>query len=121
MTDRDQNRRPLEETPEAAAAVDDESTVPQLRTGGGADRNDPGFTGPGDRPATSAETDDLIGDPYGGGTGAGGKHIRTGGEQEWEPADLVAARGQDPTAENLDRARRDLAEHGNAAVERTVP
>ena len=45
MTDRDRNR-PLEESPEVAAAVDDDSTVPQLRTGGGADRDNPSFTEP---------------------------------------------------------------------------
>ena len=31
------------------------------------------------------------------------------------------ARGQDLTPENLDRARRDLAEQGRAAIERIVP
>ena len=31
------------------------------------------------------------------------------------------ARGQDLTPENLERARRDLAEMGRAAIERTVP
>ncbi|WP_446216623.1 hypothetical protein [Micromonospora sp. IBHARD004] len=123
MTDRD---RPLEESPEVAAAVDDESTVPQLATGGGPDRDTPVFGEPGSVP--SGATEDLLGDPYaagtgatGTGTGAGGDNIRTGAEQPWEPEDLVMARGQDLTPENLERARRDLAELGRAAIERTVP
>ncbi|MCO1598179.1 hypothetical protein M8C17_23800 [Micromonospora sp. RHAY321] len=128
MTDRER-RPPLEESQEVASAVDDDSTVPQLRTGGGPDRDTPAFTEPRDRPGDLApDTDDLIGDPYGAGTGAtgtgtgaGGDNIRTGAEQPWEPEDLVMARGQDLTPENLDKARRDLAEHGRAAIERTVP
>ncbi|PWR05115.1 hypothetical protein DKT68_28605 [Micromonospora acroterricola] len=128
MTDRER-RPPLEESPETASAVDDDSTVPQLRTGGGADRDTPAFTEPRDRPDDLApDTDDLIGDPYGAGTGAtgtgtgaGGDNIRTGAEQPWEPEDLVMARGQDLTPENLDKARRDLAEQGRAAIERIVP
>ncbi|MEH0845422.1 hypothetical protein V6U81_23815 [Micromonospora sp. CPCC 205711] len=127
MTDRDPNRgRPLEESPEVAAAVDDESTVPQLATGGGPDRDNPSFTEPG--AGRAAVTEDLLGDPYaagtgatGTGTGAGGDNIRTGAEQPWEPEDLVMARGQDLTPENIERARRDLAEQGRAAVEKTVP
>jgi hypothetical protein len=121
MTEREPNAgRPLEETPEVAAAVDDESTVPQLRTGG-ADRADPSFAGPGEAVEGAGSTEDLLGDPYGGGTGTGGDTIRTGAEQPWDPEDLVLARGQDPTPENIERARRDLAEQGQAAVERTVP
>ncbi|RZU77817.1 hypothetical protein EV384_6559 [Micromonospora kangleipakensis] len=124
MTDRD---RPLEESPEVAAAVDDDSTVPQLRTGGGADRDNPVFTEP-DGAVPDTGSPDLLGDPFaagtgatGTGTGAGGDNIRTGAEQPWEPEDLVMARGQDLTRENLERARRDLAELGRAAIERTVP
>jgi hypothetical protein len=124
MTDRD---RPLEESPEVAAAVDDESTVPQFRTGGGADRDNPVFTEP-DGAVPDTGSPDLLGDPYaagtgatGTGTGAGGDNIRTGAEQPWEPEDLVMARGQDVTPENLERARRDLAEQGRAAIEKTVP
>ncbi|MEV0153288.1 hypothetical protein AB0H57_06030 [Micromonospora sp. NPDC050686] len=124
MTDRDRER-PLEESPEVAAAVDDETTVPQLVTGGGTDPDNPSFAEPGE---TGAATEDLLGDPYaagtgatGTGTGAGGDNIRTGAEQPWDPEDLVRARGQDLTPENLDRARRDLAELGRAAIERTVP
>ncbi|GAB3859464.1 hypothetical protein GCM10029963_60760 [Micromonospora andamanensis] len=126
MTDRDRER-PLEERPEAAAAVDDDSTVPQLITGGGADRDNPAFAEPGDQTG-DAPTEDLIGDPYaagtgatGTGTGAAGDNIRTGAEQPWEPEDLVMARGQDLTAENIERARRELDDIGRAAIEKTVP
>ncbi|MEV4663752.1 hypothetical protein AB0J85_17600 [Micromonospora echinofusca] len=119
MTDRDRDR-PLEESPEMAAAAEDDTGIAQLMTGGGADRDTPSFTGPGD--------DELIGDPYAAGTGATGTgtgaapdDIRTGAEQPWEPEDLVAARGQDITPENVERARRDLAELGRAAIEKTVP
>ncbi|MEU1751652.1 hypothetical protein ABZ436_03180 [Micromonospora matsumotoense] len=128
MTDRDPNR-PLEERPEVAAAVDDDATVPQLARAGGTDPANPSFVEPAGRAATTeSPTEELIGDPYaagtgatGTGTGAGGDNIRTGAEQPWEPEDLVMARGQDLTPENLERARRDLAELGRAAVERTVP
>ncbi|MEU7586270.1 hypothetical protein AB0A95_08215 [Micromonospora sp. NPDC049230] len=128
MTDRDR-QPPLEDSPEVAAAVDDDTTVPQFRGGGGPDHDNPGFAEPRDRPDDLAPgTDELIGDPYaagsgatGTGTGAGGDNIRTGAEQQWEPEDLVMARGQDLTPENLDKARRDLAEQGRAAIERTVP
>lgn len=128
MTDRDR-QPPLEDSPEVASAVDDDATVPQFRTGGGPDRDTPAFSEPRARPDDLAPgTDELIGDPYaagtgatGTGTGAGGDNIRTGAEQPWEPEDLVMARGQDLTPENLDKARRDLAEQGRAAIERTVP
>ncbi|MEU1888968.1 hypothetical protein [Micromonospora sp. WMMD987] len=128
MTDRDPNR-PLEERPEVAAAVDDDSTVPRMTRAEGVDPANPSFVEPGGRTsAVDAPTGDLIGDPYaagtgatGTGTGAGGDDIRTGAEQPWEPEDLVMARGQDLTPANLERARRDLAELGRAAVERTVP
>ncbi|MDG4783472.1 hypothetical protein O7614_27840 [Micromonospora sp. WMMD961] len=128
MTDRDR-QPPLEDSPEVASAVDDDITVTQLRTGGGPDQDNPAFAEPRDRPADLAPgTDELIGDPYaagtgatGTGTGAGGDNIRTGAEQPWEPEDLVLARGQDLTPENLEKARRDLAEQGQAAIERTVP
>ncbi|MER7890703.1 hypothetical protein AB0C04_11505 [Micromonospora sp. NPDC048909] len=127
MSDRDR-QPPLEESPEMAAAVDDDSTVPQLITGGGADRDNPSFGEPGARVDRDAPTDDILGDPYaagtgatGTGTGAGGDNIRTGAEQPWDPEDLVMARGQDLTPENIERARQDLAELGRAAVERTVP
>ncbi|HEX8627491.1 MAG TPA: hypothetical protein VF755_04900 [Catenuloplanes sp.] len=39
-------RQPLEETPEVAAAVRDDSTVPQLATGGGPDEDTPEFLEP---------------------------------------------------------------------------
>ncbi|MEV6694100.1 hypothetical protein AB0M35_21765 [Micromonospora sp. NPDC051196] len=127
MTDRGRER-PLEERPEVAAAVDDDAGVPQLMTGGGPDSNTPTFAEPGDRVDRDGPTDEIIGDPYAAGTGATGTgtgaapdNRRTGAEQPWDPEDLVAARGQDPTAENIERARRELAETGRAAVEKTVP
>ncbi len=46
---------------------------------------------------------------------------RTGAEQPWDPEDLCVAKGQDPTPRNVERARRELAEWGPAAIERTVP
>ncbi|MGW0504212.1 hypothetical protein [Micromonospora sp. NPDC003241] len=125
MTDRD---RPLEERPEVAAAVDDDSGVPELMTGGGADRDTPAFAGPGERIDLDAPTEDVIADPYAAGTGATGTgtgaardDIRTGAEQPWDPEDLVMARGQDLTPENIERARREMAETGRAAIEKTVP
>jgi hypothetical protein len=122
MTERDRSAgRPLEESPEVAAAVDDDTTVPQLVTDGGAGRDTPTFAEPRERPADAGQTEDVLGAPYGGGTGGAGPTARTGGEQPWDPEDLVAARGQDLTPENIERARRDLAEMGRAAVERTVP
>ncbi|WP_433387238.1 hypothetical protein [Micromonospora sp. KLBMP9576] len=117
MTDRDRDR-PLEESPEVAAAVDDDTGIPQLTTGGGADPDTPSFRDPADRP-DAAGGDELIGNAYAAGTGP--DNVRTGAEQPWEPEDLVAARGQDLTPENVERARRDLTELGRAAIEKTVP
>lgn len=119
MTERNPSgQRPLEETPEAAAAVDDETTVPQLVTNGEAGPDNPDF-----RPPGAAETGgegDLIGDAFGGGSGGAGD-LRTGAKQPWEPADLAVAKGLDPTPENVERARRELDQDGAAAVEKTVP
>ena len=71
MTDRDRGgERPLEETPEVAAAVDDDSTVPQLRAGG-VDPDNPTFTEP-DGAVPDTGSPNLIGDPYAAGTGATG-------------------------------------------------
>jgi hypothetical protein len=47
--------------------------------------------------------------------------IRTGAEQPWDPEDLAVARGLDPTPENIEKMRRELAEQGPAAIEKTVP
>ncbi|SCL41541.1 hypothetical protein GA0074692_6370 [Micromonospora pallida] len=122
MTDRDRAAdRPLEESPEVAAAVDDETTVPQLVTGGGPDEDTPAFVTPGETPVERAGADELIGDPYAGTSGEGRVSLRTGAEQPWDPEDLAAARGQDPDRKNVERARRDLERDGRAAVERTVP
>jgi hypothetical protein len=46
---------------------------------------------------------------------------RTGAEQEWDPEDFAVAYGRDPTPENIEWARRMLAELGPAAIERAVP
>jgi hypothetical protein len=46
---------------------------------------------------------------------------RTGAEQPWEPEDLVEAQGQDPTPDNVARARAELEREGPAAIEKTVP
>jgi hypothetical protein len=91
--------RALEDTEQAAWAIDDEAPVPGL-TGDG------GSTGPGFR-----EPDVPVGGPG----------PRTGAEQPWEPVDLAVAEGHDPTPANVDRARRELAEQGRSAIERTVP
>ena len=47
--------------------------------------------------------------------------VRTGADQPWDPEDLAIAQGQDPTPEAVERARRQLAEEGPAAIEKTVP
>jgi hypothetical protein len=44
--------QPLEETPEVAAAVEDDVTVPQFVTGGGPDADTPEFR----EPASAGET-----------------------------------------------------------------
>jgi hypothetical protein len=53
--------------------------------------------------------------------GARERAARTGADQLWEPEDLARAEGRDPTPENVARARRELADEGAAAIERTVP
>ena len=112
--------RPLEETPEVAAAIDDETTVPQLRSDGGPDRDTPAFREAGEVPGEPEPEADLIRDPLGGGSGGAGA-FRTGAEQPWDPEDLAVAQGHDPTPANVERARRELADEGPSAVERTVP
>ncbi len=108
MTD----RQPLEETPEVAAAVEDDTTVPQLMTGGGPDDETPEFREPAtvDERSAAADADQPPPAAY-----------RTGADQPWDPEDLAVAEGRDPTPENVERARRELEEDGPAAVERTVP
>jgi hypothetical protein len=90
--------RPLEETPEVADAVADDVAVDAFITGGGPDADNPEFRQPGEAP-----------------------HVRTGADQPWDPEDLAVAEGRDATPENVERARRELAEEGPAAIERTVP
>lgn len=46
---------------------------------------------------------------------------RTGAEQPWDPEDLAAAEGRDPTPENIRRAEKELKDEGPAAIEKTVP
>ncbi|MEV1285518.1 hypothetical protein [Micromonospora sp. NPDC049679] len=107
MTDRERAvARPLEETPEAAAAAEDETTVPQLMTDGEPGPETPTLISPGE---TRGPRSDLRTDR------------RTGAEQQWEPEDLAVARGHDPTPDNVERARRDLEQNGPAAIEKTVP
>jgi hypothetical protein len=53
--------------------------------------------------------------------GARERGARTGADQPWEPEDLAMAEGRDPNPANVDRARRELADQGAAAIERTVP
>lgn len=97
MTD-EQNLRPLEETEEVADAVADDVAVGAFITGGGPDSDGPEFLQPGEAPV-----------------------IRTGADQEWDPADLAVAEGKDPTPENIERAKEELEKDGPAAIERTVP
>ncbi|GAA0540498.1 hypothetical protein GCM10010172_22220 [Paractinoplanes ferrugineus] len=91
-------RPPLEESPEVADAIQDDVAVDAFITGGGTDQDTPEFLPPGPEP-----------------------QWRTGADQPWDPADLAVAEGRDPTPENVERARRELAEDGPAAIERTVP
>ena len=112
-------RQPIEESPEVAAAVDDETAAPQFATDGGRDEQTPDFVDPGEVTPDRPETDELIGDAYG--AGSPGSAARTGAEQPWDPEDLAAAKGQDPSPRNAERARRELDSDGAAAVERTVP
>jgi hypothetical protein len=97
-------QQPLEETQEVADAVEDDVKVSAFMTGGGPDADSPEFREPGPDPAAGHE-------PV----------IRTGADQPWDPEDLVAAQGKDPTPENIERARRELERDGAAAIERTVP
>ncbi|AVT31554.1 hypothetical protein C6361_21065 [Plantactinospora sp. BC1] len=122
MTERDPTRnRPLEESPEVAAAIEDDAAVPQLAADGGPGAENPDFVDPEDVPGDFPPTDDLLGDPYGQGTGGAGD-ARTGAEQPWDPEDLAAAQGRDPTPENVRRAGEELDREGTAtAVEKTVP
>jgi hypothetical protein len=122
----EQSRPPLEESPEVAAAVDDDTTVSAFMTDGGPDEDSPQFREPGE-----------TGDAGGAAPAAAGVHdvpgqdpqdsphrrpnLRTGAEQPWDPEDLAAAEGRDPTPPNVERAREELERDGPAAIERTVP
>ncbi|WUH93814.1 hypothetical protein OG900_29325 [Streptomyces sp. NBC_00433] len=47
--------------------------------------------------------------------------LHTGAESAVDPEDLVMASGRDCTPELIEKARKDLEEHGRAAVERCLP
>ncbi|NUR73911.1 MAG: hypothetical protein HOU81_24115 [Hamadaea sp.] len=91
---------PIEEDPNTAEAVDDEAPVASLapERRGTPDDVTPVFREPGQEPT-----------------------YRTGAEQQWDPEDYAVAQGWDPTPENIERARKQLAEWGPAAIEKTVP
>ncbi|MFV2022250.1 hypothetical protein [Micromonospora sp. LOL_023] len=103
MTDRDSaiGRAPLEDEPEVAAAVEDDTTVPLLVTDPDGEQDSPDF----EQPAGSF----------------GPARPRTGAEQPWDPVDLAVAKGGDGTREQVEQARRELERDGAAAIERTVP
>ena len=94
--------RPIEESQEVELAVNDEGPVPALAESGAT--GNPPFREPGAAAGPG---------PRGG--------ARTGAEQPWDPEDLAVAEGHDPTPANVERARRELAQEGRAAIERTVP
>ncbi|MER7759793.1 hypothetical protein [Streptomyces sp. NPDC097619] len=48
-------------------------------------------------------------------------HYYSGGERPFDPEDLVMASGRDVTPERVERAKREIAERGAAAVERYLP
>ena len=85
-----------------AEAVDDEAPIPALapeRRLAAPDADTPVFQAPGE--------------PY--------PVYRNGADQPWDPEDLAVAKGWDPTPANIERARKELAEWGAAAIEKTVP
>ncbi|WP_327291373.1 hypothetical protein [Streptomyces sp. NBC_01198] len=47
--------------------------------------------------------------------------LHTGAESTVDPEDLVMASGRDCTPERIEKARKDMEEHGRAAVERYLP
>lgn len=120
MTRHDPARQePIEDSPQVASAIEDDTGAPQFATDGGPDEQTPEYLEPGQAVADRPPTDELIGDAYG--AGSPGSDARTGAEQPWDPEDLAAAKGQDPNSENASRARRELDADGPAAIERTVP
>jgi hypothetical protein len=94
--------RPIEEDPLTAAAIDDEAPAPALAP------DTPGPDADPDVPLFRDGTEPELA-------------IRTGSEQEWDPEDYAVAQGWDPTPKNVERARRELAKLGPAAIEKTVP
>ncbi|MFJ5925937.1 hypothetical protein ACIQF6_25345 [Kitasatospora sp. NPDC092948] len=49
------------------------------------------------------------------------KLLHTGAEHPVDPEDLVMASGRDVTEERLAKAKKDMEEHGAAAVEKVLP
>ncbi|MEZ0068130.1 hypothetical protein ABIA32_004154 [Streptacidiphilus sp. MAP12-20] len=47
--------------------------------------------------------------------------LHTGSEHPIDPEDLVRASGREPTPELIEKARKDIAKYGAAAVERVLP
>ncbi len=94
----EENRPPLEESPEVVSAIEDDVAVDAFITGGGPDPDNPEFLQPGEEPST-----------------------RTGAGQQWDPVDLAEAEGHDPTPAAVEHAREELDRDGPAAIERTVP
>ncbi|GGQ58563.1 MULTISPECIES: hypothetical protein [Kitasatospora] len=47
--------------------------------------------------------------------------LHTGAENPVDPIDLVQATGRDVTEKRLAQAKKDLEEHGAAAVEKVLP
>ncbi|MCM1969247.1 hypothetical protein ABT024_11150 [Streptomyces sp. NPDC002812] len=48
-------------------------------------------------------------------------HLYTGSEHPFDPEDLVMARGQDPTPERVEKARKLIEKEGARALERYLP
>lgn len=48
-------------------------------------------------------------------------HLFTGSERPYDPEDLVMARGQDPTPERVEKARKLIEKEGAKALERYLP
>jgi Family of unknown function (DUF6158) len=119
----------VEETDQAAWAIDDEAPVPALAetasatdarlpfrepaAAGGPGPRETGTGGGASRGARDAGAQPGRNDPN--------RPVRTGAEQPWDPVDLAVAEGRDPTPRNIERARQELAQDGPAAIERTVP
>jgi hypothetical protein len=47
--------------------------------------------------------------------------LHTGSEHPIDPVDLAMAEGRDPTPANIERARKELEERGQAAIDEVTP